>query len=72
MDGYVALIDMAIVGVPAVVFGVWQLVSINREIAKDKRKADLPASASPEGASPEGASPEGSGHPVGEHRLDDR
>ena len=38
-------------------FGIWQLVSINREIAKDRRKRDLP---------------EGAGHPIGEHRLDDR
>lgn len=57
--GLVALLDMAIVGVPTVVFIVWQLVSINREIARDKAaKAD--------------DSPEGAGHPIGEHRLDDR
>ena len=58
MDGrWFSLMDMAIVGVPAIVFGIWQLVSINREIAKDKAKAD---------------SPERPGHTVGEHRLDDR
>jgi len=57
--GLVALLDMAIVGVPTVVFIVWQLVSINREIARDRAaKAD--------------DSPEGAGHPVREHRLDDR
>jgi hypothetical protein len=57
--GLVALLDMAIVGVPTVVFIVWQLVSINREIARDK-------------AAKTDDSPEGTGHPVGEHRLDDR
>jgi len=57
--GLVALLDMGIVGVPTFVFIVWQLVSVNREIARDKaRKSD--------------DSPEGAGHPVGEHRLDDR
>lgn len=54
---YVSLFDMAIAGVPALAFGAWQLVSVNREIARDKRKR---------------GSPEGSGHPIGEHRLDDR
>ena len=62
MTGWVSLLDMAIVGVPATAFGVWQLVSINREIARDKRDAD----------SRESASPKGSGHPIGEHRLNDR
>ena len=32
------LLDMAIVGIPAIVIGVWQLVSVNREIARDKAK----------------------------------
>ncbi len=36
----VALLDMAIAGVPVVLFCVWQLVSTNRAIARDK--ADLP------------------------------
>ncbi len=58
---YLSLIDLAIVGVPALVIGVWQLISINREIAKDKAAKAL-----------KDASPDGSGHPVGEHRLDDR
>jgi hypothetical protein len=57
-----SLLDMAIVGVPAILFVVWQLVSINREITRDKAANDTP----------EGRSPEGSGHPVREHRLDDR
>ncbi len=59
MDGkYMSLMDMAIAGVPVLIFCIWQLVSINREIAKDKQaKAD---------------SPDSTGHPIGEHRLDDR
>jgi hypothetical protein len=57
--GLFALLDMAIVGVPTVVFIVWQLISVTREIARDKAvKTD--------------DSPEGTGHAVGEHRLDDR
>lgn len=52
-----ALFDMAVAGVPVLLFCLWQLVSINREIARDNRKKD---------------SPKGSGHAVGEHRLDDR
>jgi hypothetical protein len=60
-NSYFALLDMAIVGVPTILFVVWQLVSINREIARDKAaKAEREAS------------PERAGHPVGEHRLDDR
>ena len=34
----VALLDMAIVGIPAIIIGVWQLVSVNREIARDKAR----------------------------------
>lgn len=36
-----SVFDMAIAGVPALAFGIWQLVSINREIAKDKKPPDL-------------------------------
>ncbi len=61
---YFSLMDMAIVAIPALTFGIWQLISINREIAQDNAK---------KAASPESAPlPESSGHPVGEHRLDDR
>jgi len=56
--GYLSLFDLAISGIPAIIFCVWQLVSINREIAKDKAA--------------KAASPESAGHPVGEHGLDDR
>lgn len=54
-----SLMDMAIVAIPALGIGIWQLVSINREIARDKEKKAKD-------------SPEGSGHPIGKHRLDDR
>lgn len=56
---YFSLFDMAIAGIPVVIFCVWQLVSINRQIAKDKAAKPPP-------------SPDGAGHPVGKHRLDDR
>lgn len=60
MDGrYFSLLDMAIVAVPVLVIGVWQLVSVNRAIARDKAAKD-------------DALPERARHPVGEHRLDDR
>ncbi len=59
-----AVMDMAIAGIPALAFGIWQYVSITREIARDrKRKENLPESQ---------ALPESARHPVGEHRLDDR
>lgn len=38
--GYFSLFDMAIAGVPVVAFCIWQLISINREIAKDKKPPD--------------------------------
>ena len=57
-SSYMSLMDMAIAGIPVVIFCIWQLISVNREIAKDKAKKD--------------ASPESAGHPVGEHRLNDR
>ena len=66
---YFSLLDMAIVGVPVLAIGFWQLVSVNREIAKDKAKRDAEL---PESASFVAELPESSGHPVGEHRLDDR
>jgi len=33
---YLSLFDMAIAGVPALAFAIWQLISINREIKRDK------------------------------------
>ena len=39
MGQYFSLFDMAVCGVPAVIFCVWQLISVNREIAKDKAAA---------------------------------
>ena len=56
--GYFSLFDMAIAGIPVTLFCICQLISINREIAKDKAKKE--------------DSPESAGHPVGEHRLDNR
>lgn len=50
-------IEMVLVGIFGLGFGVWQLWSVNREIAKDKAAKD---------------SATGAGHPVGEHELDDR
>lgn len=44
---YFSLFDMAIAGVPVLIFCAWQLVSINREIARDRKKKDLPDSESP-------------------------
>ena len=59
---YFSVFDMAICSIPALGIGIWQLVSVNREIARDKageqaRKARLPDDAR---------------HAIGEHRLDDR
>ncbi|WP_428332816.1 hypothetical protein [Novosphingobium sp.] len=67
---YFSLFDMAICAVPALSIGLWQLVSVNREIRRDKQASrELPESA----ALPESAPlPERSGHPVRQHRLDDR
>lgn len=59
-DSRFALMDLAIAGIPALAFGIWQWVSINREIARDKQ------------AKSERELSERAGHPVGEHRLDDR
>ncbi|WP_010184145.1 hypothetical protein [Sphingomonas sp. PAMC 26605] len=61
-NSYFALLDMAIVGVPTILFVIWQLVSINREIARDRAAKAAPSDESPERA----------GHAIGEHRLDDR
>jgi hypothetical protein len=60
-SSYFSLFDMAICGVPALGFAVWQLVSVNREIAKDQAAKSVASSL-----------PEGAGHSIGEHRLDDR
>ncbi len=57
---YFSLFDMAICGAPALGIGVWQLVSVSREIRRDKQSQS------------EGTLPERSGHPVREHRLDNR
>ena len=65
MNGILGLLDLMIAGAPVMIFCVWQLVSVNRAIAKDRIAKDRPTP-------PDPASPEGAGHPVGKHRLDDR
>jgi hypothetical protein len=60
---YFSLFDMAICGIPALGFGAWQLISVNREIAKDAARKALAA---------EAVLPDDAGHAVGEHRLHDR
>lgn len=61
--GSVSLFDMAICGIPAVGFAIWQIVSVSREIAKDRQAPPVV---------PDRTSPERAGHPIGQHRLDDR
>ena len=39
---YFSLFDMAIAGIPALAFGIWQVVSVSREIRKDKKPPDSP------------------------------
>jgi hypothetical protein len=39
---YMSLFDMAIGGVPVLIFCIWQLISVNREIKKDKKPPDAP------------------------------
>ena len=65
MTGVLGLLDLMIAGAPVIIFCVWQLVSVNRAIPKDRTAKDPPSP-------PDVASPEGAGHAVGEHRLDDR
>lgn len=58
---YYSIVEMVFSGTIILGFAIWQLVSINREIARDKAKK-----------SPETPLPKSPGHAVGEHRLDDR
>lgn len=56
-NAYLTFFDMAISGVPVLLFCAWQYVSVSREIAQDRaRKA--------------AESAERAGHAVGEHRQD--
>lgn len=55
--GYAGLIELSFTGAVAIGIGLWQYISVNREIAKDKRARE--------------ASPDSAGHPVGEHREHD-
>ncbi len=58
-EKYYSIIEMGFTGAVVLGFAIWQLVSVNREIARDKAKPKDPSAESPR-------------HPVGEHRLDDR
>lgn len=53
---YYGLIELLLVGAMALGIGIWQLVSVNREIGRDRQKP----------------SDDSARHPVREHRLDDR
>ena len=64
MNGTVfSVFDMAVCVIPALSFGIWQMMSVNREIARDKAARE---------AAEQAALPEGAGHAVGEHGLHDR
>lgn len=56
---YYSLIEIVFTLAIVLGFAIWQLISVNRAIAKDRKP-------------PDDASPKGPGHPIGEHRLDDR
>ncbi len=70
---YAGWIELVFVGAVALGFGVWQLWSVNREIARDKedaRSADaLSLDQRPRHEPGSSARP---GHPVGEQELDQR
>jgi hypothetical protein len=58
-----SLFDMAVCGIPALAVGTWQLVSVNREIAKDKQAMAAHAAA----VSPDDVSPDDARHAIGKH-----
>ncbi len=55
-------IEIVVSAAIALSFGVWQLVSVSREIARDKAAKEQSGKASGSSA----------GHSVGEHELDNR
>ena len=59
-------IEMVVFGTIAFGFGGWQLISVNREIARDKARKDAAAQNSA------GDSAARAGHPVGDEQLDGR
>lgn len=56
-------IEIVFTAAIALGFGVWQLWSVNREIRRDREAKDASSARNASG---------NSGHPVGEHKLDDR
>lgn len=52
------LVEIAVTGVIVLGLATWQLLSVNREVAKDRARRH--------------GSPEDARHSIGEHRLDDR
>ena len=57
---YYGIVEMVFTGVVVLGLAVWQLWSIGREQARDRIDRTKRASA------------ERAGHPIGQHRLDDR
>lgn len=55
---YYGIVEMVFTGVVVLGLALWQLWSVNRDIARDRAARDISA--------------EHAGHAVGEHRLDDR
>lgn len=51
------LVEIMVTAVIVLGLAIWQWLSVSREVARDRAKR---------------VSPEDAGHPVGEHRLDDR
>lgn len=58
------IIEMALTGVLVLGFCLYQYVAMTRDIARSKRERPDSADSA--------ASAKGTGHPHGEHRLDDR
>lgn len=58
MQEHFGWIEIVLVAVVALGFGLWQLWSVNREIRRDRDAKDNNSTSS--------------GHPIGQHELDDR
>lgn len=64
-EKYYSLIEMGLTGAIVLGFAIWQIVSVNREIARDKAKKNTQTTT-------QATLQDSAGHPVGEHGLDDR